>query len=119
MDKIKILAIAPYWGMASVMKQVGQNRNDIELTVKLGNYKTCLEVLREEPDYRYDAIVSRGGTAELLRTAASIPVVEIDVSVYDVAALSEVSAALLRKVCGSRLFRHHGVRGAAFGYDAV
>ena len=42
MDKIKILAIAPYWGMASVMKQVGQNRNDIELTVKLGNYKTCL-----------------------------------------------------------------------------
>ena len=84
MDKIKILAIAPYWGMASVMKQVGQNRNDIELTVKLGNYKTCLEVLREEPDYRYDAIVSRGGTAELLRTAASIPVVEIDVSVYDV-----------------------------------
>lgn len=54
------------------------------MTVKLGNYKTCLEVLREEPDYRYDAIVSRGGTAELLRTAASIPVVEIDVSVYDV-----------------------------------
>lgn len=30
MDKIKILAIAPYWGMASVMKQVGQNRNVID-----------------------------------------------------------------------------------------
>ena len=64
MDKVRILAIAPYAGMAAVMKQVGQNRSDIDLTVKLGNYKTCLEVLREEPDWRYDAIVSRGGTRE-------------------------------------------------------
>ena len=84
MEKVRVLAIAPYAGMAAVMRQVAQSRSDIELTVKLGNYKTCLQVLREEPDYRYDAIVSRGGTAQLLRTAASVPVVEIDVSVYDV-----------------------------------
>ena len=83
MERVKILAIAPYQGMAEIMNRQADRRKDIELTVEVGNAHTCRQILHRRNEYEYDAIVSRGGTAKVLRAAATAPVVEIPVSVYD------------------------------------
>lgn len=40
--------------------------------------------MQEIDEQEYDIVLSRGGTAEILRTVMSIPVVEIQLSSYDV-----------------------------------
>lgn len=84
MQPLKVFAIAPYPGMAAIMTKLAKERSDIELTVKIGNIRTCIELLRQQSESKYDVIISRGGTARQLRAVATVPVVEITVSVYDV-----------------------------------
>ena len=37
LQKIKILAVAPYEGMADLITEIGEKREDIELTVQIGD----------------------------------------------------------------------------------
>ena len=83
MKKIKILGIAPYESLRVLMLQAGQKRNDIELTVFTGDLETGAEIASKFTLNDYDYIVSRGGTAQLIRKVSSIPVVEIVISLYD------------------------------------
>lgn len=83
MGLVKILAVVPYQGMAEVMNRLAGARKDFQLTVRVGNIQTCRQVLRQESEWDYDVIVSRGGTAMMLRELVSVPVIEIEVSVYD------------------------------------
>lgn len=83
MEKVKILAIAPYEGMAEMMRKLAERRKDIELTVEIGNFYTARQIIQRKNEYEFDVIVSRGGTATALRSFASVPVVEISVSVFD------------------------------------
>ncbi len=53
----------------------------IELAVITGNMEAAIDNLRQYRDY--DVIVSRGGTAQLLRENLASPVIEVEVSVYD------------------------------------
>ena len=83
MKKIKILGIAPYESLRVLMLQAGQKRNDIELTVFTGDLEAGAEIASKFTPNDYDYIVSRGGTAQLIRKVSSIPVVEIVISLYD------------------------------------
>ena len=58
MQKTKILAVAPYEGMADIAMQLAHKN--------------------------YDVIISRGGTAELIQSAVELPVIDISISVYDI-----------------------------------
>ena len=81
---IRILGIAPYEGMKAIMKNLAKERDDIDLTVYVGDLEEGVEIAKQNFHGNYDVIISRGGTASLIEAAASIPVVEITLSVYDI-----------------------------------
>ncbi|MDO4326185.1 MAG: PrpR N-terminal domain-containing protein [bacterium] len=82
--KIKILGIAPYEGMKSIMTQLAQEREDLELDVFIGDLEKGAEIVRRNSYSNYDAIISRGGTAELIGRTTHLPVIEVNLSVYDI-----------------------------------
>lgn len=82
--KIKILGIAPYEGMKALMMRLVGQRNDIDLTVYVGDLEAGAEIASRHTFQDYDAILSRGGTAEMISSISPIPVVEIQLSVYDI-----------------------------------
>ncbi len=84
MKKIKMLVVAPYEGMAESIATIAKERNDIEVTIQTGDLSTGKNIAIELSHNNYDVIISRGGTAELIRSAVEIPVVEVSISVYDV-----------------------------------
>ncbi len=84
MPKIKILGIAPYDGIKSLMLQIAERRSDIELTAFTGDLNDGLAIAQKYENFGYDIIVSRGGTAELIRQHCKIPVVDISLSIYDI-----------------------------------
>lgn len=84
MQQIRVLAVAPYEGMAESIMSVAQERNDIEMTVKIGDLNTGKEIALESAHKNYDVILSRGGTAELIRSKIDLPVVDIPISGFDI-----------------------------------
>ena len=84
MKKIKILVVAPYQGMAQSITEMTKDRDDIEVTVQIGDLGTGQRIAQELAHNNYDVIISRGGTAEMIRQAVETPVVEASISVYDV-----------------------------------
>lgn len=84
MQKINLLAIAPYEGLAEILRNYSKNQTNISLTVETGDLNNALEIANEHINDNFDAIISRGGTADLLRSKVNIPVIEISISVYDV-----------------------------------
>ena len=84
MDRIKLLGIAPYEGMKDLMENIAIRRGEVELTAYVGDLEEGLRIALRHQDEGFAGIVSRGGTAELLRRSVSLPVAEIPLSVYDV-----------------------------------
>lgn len=80
----RILGIAPYEGLKNMMLSLAQPREDIFLTAYEANYLDGLRLAQAEDLSAYDIIVSRGGTADLLREMLSIPVVSVELSYYDI-----------------------------------
>ncbi len=84
MQKIKILAVAPYEGMADLITTLGEEREDIELTVQIGDLDIGRKIAVDLAHKNYDVIISRGGTAELIRSTVELPVIDISISGYDI-----------------------------------
>lgn len=82
--KIRLLGIAPYEGMKASMLQVAENRDDIEITVFVGDLEKGVQIVKDNNLSDYDAIISRGGTAKAIEAVTDIPVIEINISVYDI-----------------------------------
>lgn len=83
-EKIRVLGIAPYEGMKSSMLKLVKERDDIDLTVYVGDLQKGAEIAQKSFHGNYDVIISRGGTAELIGTITQVPVIEITLSVYDI-----------------------------------
>ena len=66
---IRILAIAPYAGMRRLLEDAKAARAaEIELTICVGDWEEGLRLAREMMAHQeFDVILSRGGTAKLLR----------------------------------------------------
>ena len=64
--KIRILGIAPYEGMKSIMLKLAKDRDDIDLSVFVGDLHKGAEIARKNFHEDFDIIISRGGTAELI-----------------------------------------------------
>ena len=94
MNKVRILAVAPYEGMCDVLTSVAAGHDDVELTVLVGNMERGAEAVARCDQSRYDVIISRGGTAQLLQDVANLPIVEIELTPIDIRnALSQVSGS--------------------------
>jgi predicted nucleic acid-binding protein len=84
MNQVKVLGIAPYEGMLHQMRQAAAKRDDIALTAFVGDMQTGAAIASRYTPDDFDVILSRGGTAEMIRRQSSLPVVEITLSAYDI-----------------------------------
>ena len=107
MRPIKILGIAPYEGIASLMQQAAESRDDLQIVVHVGNLTAGAEIAAAQTaQEEYDVILSRGGTAEAIRRCTDLKVVDIPLSVYDI----------LRSI---KLAENHNCKYAVIGFPAI
>ncbi|MED0703060.1 MAG: sigma-L-dependent transcriptional regulator [Bacillaceae bacterium] len=81
--KIKTLLIAPYPGLKELALTLGKEQQSLDITVVQGDLQEAIPIAKQYEKEGYDLIISRGGTAQLLRQHISLPVIEIKVSGYD------------------------------------
>lgn len=61
-----------YKGMAEIIQNISKEDDELELTVKIGDLEEGLNIVRSLSQANdYDLILSRGGTAELIRRKSS------------------------------------------------
>lgn len=82
--RTRILGIAPYDGMHITMNRAAQAYPNVQLDVFTGDLDVGVAIVQRMPPNSYDCIISRGGTAELIRQVTDLPVVEVPLSIYDV-----------------------------------
>ena len=63
----RILGIAPYDGMRTAMEQAAQAYPNVELEVYTGDLEEGQAIVQRMAPNSYDCIISRGGTATLIR----------------------------------------------------
>lgn len=80
----RILGIAPYEGMHTVMERAAQAYPNAQLDIYTGDLDEGVAIVQRMSPNAYDCIISRGGTALLIRQVTDLPVIEIHLSVYDV-----------------------------------
>ena len=81
---VRILAVAPYEAMAASLKKSAENFPDVRLDAFTGDLAEGVEILKSRDISLYDAVLSRGGTADMIRQITDLPVVEIPVMIYDI-----------------------------------
>ena len=104
--KTRILTIAPYQGLKEMINEAISDRDDLEMTIRIGDLANGLEIVRSYDLDDFDIIISRGGTAKMISANITIPVVEIEISVYDI----------LRAI---KLAENYSNRFAIIGYPAI
>ncbi|MBO0453009.1 sigma-54-dependent Fis family transcriptional regulator [Candidatus Enterococcus murrayae] len=82
--KIKILGIAPYDELNNSMNIVSKQFSEVESDIYTADLQEGQKVAAELFHDGYDAIISRGGTADLIRQVVSIPVIDVSISIYDI-----------------------------------
>ncbi|WP_298034882.1 sigma-54-dependent transcriptional regulator [uncultured Dysosmobacter sp.] len=82
-DRFRVLGIAPYEGMKTLMSGLAEEYPQMEFTLFVGDREEGLEIAKSNFHGNYDVVISRGGTAKMLRRSLSLPVVEIEMSIYD------------------------------------
>ena len=94
---IKALVIVPYEGLYEMMKEIQQEVEDIQFKIELGNLNEGVAIAKEAENNGYHVIISRGGTASMIQEAVSIPVIDIQVSGYDVLRIITLVKGFSRK----------------------
>ena len=79
-----MLGVAPYEALRNSMLRLANSRDDIDLDVYVANLEDGVALVKDLEHNSYDAIISRGGTAEAITRVTTIPVVDISLSVYDI-----------------------------------
>lgn len=83
-ESMRILGIAPYEGLLDGMRRAAQDFPNMELDVYTGDLQQGVDIVMNTASEGYDAIISRGGTATMIRKVTEVPVISIQMSVYDV-----------------------------------
>lgn len=96
--KIRVLGIVPYEGMKPLLSKLAEEYETVDLTILVGDLKKGVEIAQSNFHENYDVIISRGGTAKLLRQSVSLPVIEINTSAYDILRTLKLSGADTKKV---------------------
>ncbi len=95
--RIHVLGIAPYEGMKTLMSSVVADYPQIDLTLFVGDMEQGLEIARNNFHGDYDVVISRGGTAKMLQKNLALPVIEIDISMYDILCALKLADGLTGK----------------------
>ncbi len=84
LNPVHILAVAPYDSMAVSLQRCAESFPDVRLETHIGDLQEGADIVRRLDLSSFDAILSRGGTAELIQKETELPVVEIPVQLNDV-----------------------------------
>lgn len=95
--RIRVLGIAPYEGMKTLMSSVVADYPQIDLTLFVGDMEQGLEIARSNFHGDYDVVISPGGTAKMLQKNLALPVIEIDISMYDILCALKLADGLTGK----------------------
>lgn len=80
----RILVVAPYAGLANSVRRVANEYQNIQLSCITGNLNYGLRAARMFNMQNFDIVLSRGGTAGLLRQELNIPVLDIPIGSFDI-----------------------------------
>ncbi|MDN3019740.1 PrpR N-terminal domain-containing protein [Paenibacillus sp. BSR1-1] len=94
---MKALVIVPYEGLLEMMKEIQQQVDDIQLDIELGNLHEGVAIAKAAEHNGYHVIISRGGTASMIQEAVSLPVIDIQVTGYDVLRIITLVKGFSRK----------------------
>lgn len=83
-QNIKILGIAPYEELNISMTSVGKQFPNLNSDVYTADLKEGQELATKLYQTGYDAVISRGGTAKLIKETLNIPVIDVSISIYDI-----------------------------------
>lgn len=83
MESIRILSVAPYNELQEMICAVAADFPDIALDTFIGNLDEASEYVKSISSDTYDAIISRGGTAKVLRRHCRTAVIDVEISAYD------------------------------------
>lgn len=97
-ERIRVLGIAPYENMKSQMSSLAKDYPQMELSLFVGDRETGLEIAKQNFHGNYDVVISRGGTASMLRQNLALPVIEIEISTYDLLCSLRLAGGLTSKV---------------------
>lgn len=81
--KTKVHIIAPYESMELVIKECLPLFLDLDITYSIGDLSKGVEKAILEEKKGTEVIISRGGTAQLIKKAVHIPVIDMQLSGYD------------------------------------
>lgn len=81
--KVRVLGVAPYEGLASMMQQYARKRTDIEMTVITANMEKGMDEVRQMYT-DFDIVISRANTARVIRQECPRTVIDIGIGYYDV-----------------------------------
>ena len=83
MKKFRILAVAPYPGMKDLFLSIANSMPGVDIEVFTRSLENPIEYAKIFAAREFDIIISRGGTAKRIKAVSSIPLIEVEVSVYD------------------------------------
>lgn len=98
MKKTRVLAIAPYEGLRELLQNAASQRDDVELTVRIGDLQAGVDIVQSMSLSQYDVILSRGGTAKLIRQTSLLPVAEIRLSIYDMLSVIRLAQSYMGRI---------------------
>lgn len=93
-QKYRILFIAPYAGMENLLQTLAQKFDDLVITTFVGDLDKGVDIARTHFHGDYDAVISRGGTTKMLRKVLELPVIDIEMSTYDILCALKLSGNL-------------------------
>lgn len=82
--KMSVLFISPMEHMRKDVLAIGREYPGVDLTVEVGNEALGRQIAEMRYSQKYDCIISRGNTAAMIRSAVSVPVIDVKVTLYDV-----------------------------------
>ncbi|AEB06445.1 sigma54 specific transcriptional regulator, Fis family [Coriobacterium glomerans PW2] len=81
---MNILAVAPYRELLPTMEEVAQQFPDACVTFTHGNLDEAFASALDFLHMDFDAVISRGGTAQVLEDEFSLPIISIELSAVDI-----------------------------------
>ena len=81
--KIKILGIAPYESLKTLMLKAASNHTEVIMDCYIGDMNDGVEIAKRYENEGYDVIISRGAVAQLIKDVVKIPVMAVAFSAYD------------------------------------
>ena len=94
---IRLLGIVPYEGMKTLLTGLAKEYPQIRMDVFVGNMEEGIAIAKRQFPSQYDAVISRGGTARILRQI-SLPVIDIKISLHDILYALRLSGGLHEKL---------------------